>query len=195
MAKGTKPGAKPEEQEEVAPPQKSKKKLIIIIVAAVLVIGAAAVAAVLLLKPAHPRQSETEETTSEHKVEDSKFPAKFIDVGTFTTNLAPDEGDRFVQTAITFKISKPELEEKISATRPELQHRINMLLQSKLPSELAASEGKTQLAAQIKLQAEEVLGLRKATPTAGAEPAAGGPVAAKPQAGLDEVLFTSFLIQ
>lgn len=195
MAKGTKPGEKPEEQAEAAPPKKSKKKLIIIIVAVVLIISAVAVAALLLLKSGHPRQGGSEEAPAEHKVEEPKMPPKFIDVGTYTTNLAPDEGDRFVQTAITFKISKPELEEKISSTKPELQHRINMLLQSKLPSELSTSEGKRLLAAQIKLQAEEVLGLSKSAPTIGAEPATGGAEGTKTEAGLDEVLFTSFLIQ
>lgn len=188
MAKGTKPGTKPEAQEESAAPKKSKKKLIIIIVVVVAVISAAAVAALLLLKPAHPRQEETDAASSEHKVEEPKSSPKFIDVGTFTTNLAPDEGDRFVQAAIAFKISRPELEEVIKNTKPELQHRINMLLQSKLPSELATSEGKTRLAAQIKSQAQEVLGLRKAAGT-------GEPTKEKVDAGLDEVLFTSFLIQ
>lgn len=198
MAKGTKPGEKPEDQEAVAAPKKSKKKLIIIIAAVVVLLVVAGVAGWLLLKPAHPRQGgdvDAEATTAEHKAEEPKVPPKFIDVGTYTTNLAPDEGDRFVQTAITFKISKPELEEKISATRPELQHRINMLLQSKLPSELSTAEGKRLLAAQIKMQAEEVLGLSKSAPTIGAESDTGHAAEAKTEAGLDEVLFTSFLIQ
>lgn len=196
MAKGTKPGTKPEEAADTAaPPKKSKKKLIIIIVAVVALLAAAAVAALLLLKPAHPRQGEGEETHGETKVEEHKVPPKFVELGTFTTNLAPDEGDRFVQANISLKISKPELEEAIKNAKPELQHRINMLLQSKLPSELGTTEGKIKLAEQIKVQAQEVLGLRKAAPQHEGAPAEAGATETKAKEGVDEVLFTSLLIQ
>ena len=194
MAKGTKPGAKPEEQEDVAAPKKSKKKLIIIIVVLVLVIAVAAVAALLLLKPGHARKGEAEGAPTEH-VEEHKLPPKFVELGTFTTNLAPDEGSHFVQASISLKISKPELEEEIKVSKPELQHRINMLLQSKLPSELGTTEGKIELAEQIKVQAQEVLGLRKAALQHAGTPDESGGAEVKVQEGLDEVLFTSLLIQ
>ncbi len=196
MAKGTKPGTKPEalENETELAPKKSKKKLIIIVVVIVTLVAAGVVAALLLLKPAHKRDGDTEEVATEQHAEEHKAPPKYVELGTYTTNLAPDEGDRFVQAEISFKISKPELEESIKATKPELQHRINMLLQSSLPSELSTTEGKNRLAEQIKEQAQEVLGLRPTVAATGDEHSAATKKI-KIEDGLDEVLFTSFLIQ
>ncbi|MDP2143594.1 MAG: flagellar basal body-associated FliL family protein [Gallionella sp.] len=198
MAKGTKPGSKPEAQEAAAeaPPKKSKMKLIVIVIALVLLLAVGAVAALLLLKPAHsPEANNAEEHGQAEKVETPTGPPKFVDLGTFTTNLAPEEGDRFVQVVISLKISRPELEEQINASKPEILHRVNMMLQSKLPSELATVEGKARLADQIKVQIQHILGLRKTAPAIGSTETDTAPADPKTKGGLDEVLFTSFLMQ
>lgn len=198
--------SKAEKTAAPAVPKKRKKMLIVIIAAAALLIGGGA-AAFLLLKPAHPpkRGVEAEETVA----------PKFVEIGTFTANLIHEEGDRYLQVAITLKISKPELEEKIKASSPEILHRVNMLLQSKTPSELATLEGKEKLASDIKAQVEYVLGFRKTPPITtqatahNSEPAAvhneGEQNAPKAPAnvespkaiksGIADVLFTSFIIQ
>lgn len=197
MAKGTKPGSKPEAKEEVveAAPKKSKKKLIIIVVALVLLLAVGAVAALLLLKPAHPTGTENTDAAGKTEITETPAePAKFIDLGTFTTNLSPEEGDRFIQVSISLKISRAELETMVTASTPEIKHRVNMLLQSKLPSELATAEGKNRLAAQIKVQIQYVLGLRKTAPLIGSAQM-DAPTDPKVKGGLDEVLFTSFIIQ
>jgi len=198
MAKGTKPGSKPEAQEAAAeaPPKKSTKKLIVIVIALVLLLAVGAVAALLLLKPAHsPEANNAEAQGQAEKVETPTTPPKFVDLGTFTTNLAPEEGDRFVQVVISLKISRPELEEQINASKPEILHRVNMMLQSKLPSELSTVEGKALLADQIKAQIQYVLGLRKTAPPIVSGATAAAPADPKIKGGLDEVLFTSFLMQ
>ncbi len=234
MSKTTKPEA------EVAvdtPPKKSKKKLIIIIVAAVFLIGGGTTA-FLLLKPSHPAKSAQAEVTEEGDAEaegdnadtaeedtgDAQeahpdVPPVYVQLGTFTANLIHEEGDRYLQVAIDLKLTVPELAEKIKATNPEILHHINMLLQSKRPSELASFEGKKKLADQIKEQVEYVLGLRKTPPTI-TEPEATvnadehtanveettpnaeehtdkKPPASKPakKTGVAEVLFTTFIIQ
>lgn len=195
-AKGTKPGAKPEAQEEAGAPPKSKKKLIIIVIAVVLV-ALIGVGAMLFLKSGKSRHGNAEDQASsaeQEAPEEHAAPAKFVEVGTFTTNLAPDEGDRYVQVGVSFKITKPELEEQIKNTKPEIQHIINMLLQSKLPSELATPEGKNRLAEQIKEQSQEALGLRKKVMVEDDEHGTKAPKV-KVTKGLEEVLFTSFLIQ
>lgn len=199
MAKGTKPGTKPEAQEAAtaAPAQKSNKKLIIIIGALVLLLAVGAVAALLLLKPAHPPEEANTDGEGKHNGEQTEtvaIPPKFVDLGTFTTNLAPEEGDRFVQVVISLKISRPELEEQINASKPEILHRVNMMLQSKMPSELVTVEGKAKLAEQIKVQIQQILGLRKTAPAIGSVQM-DAPDDSKVKGGLDEVLFTSFLIQ
>jgi flagellar FliL protein len=198
MAKGTKPGSKPEAQEEAAEaaPKKSGKKLIVIVIALVLLLAGGAVAAFLLLKPAHPpgtADSPNAPANSEHAPAPAEA-AKFLDLGTFTTNLSPEEGDRFIQVAISLKTSRAELEPMIAASKPEIMHRVNMTLQSKLPSDLSSVNGKVLLAEQIKAQIQYVLGLRKTAPPIGSAQTEM-PAGEKVKGGLDEVLFTTFLIQ
>ncbi len=206
MSKPAKPAATGDQ------PPKSKKMLIIIIAVVVLLAGGAA--AFFLMKPAHPpKQEQTAEsegaTADEHGGDEEeeegsheKVPPKFIEIGTFTANLIHEEGDRYLQVAITLKLSKPELEEKIKASNPEILHRINMLLQSKRPSELSTVEGKEKLASDIKAQVEFVMGLRKTAPAIhttqqeGEAPVAHAePAETHSKKGIAEVLFTSFIIQ
>lgn len=220
MSKAAKPGAaeatgappkkgaeKPDAAEAVgAPPKKSKKKLIVIISVMVLLIGGGA-AAFLLMKPSHPAKSDEAEVAAEEA--HPEVPPVYVQLGTFTANLIHEEGDRYLQVAIDLKITKPELAEKIKATNPEILHHVNMLLQSKRPSELASFEGKQKLSEQIKAQVEYVLGLRKTPPTITETDATPNKVAqtapteaqSSPtethasNSGITEVLFTSFIIQ
>lgn len=204
MAKATKPaqagaksGARPAEDESIedAAPKKSKKKLIIIVAAAlVLLLGGGAVA-LMLLKPAPIQNHEAAAVaeTQPAEMHDSSQPPTFVDLGTFTANLAQEEGDRYLQVAISLKLVRPELVDKIKANNPEIQHRVNMLLQSKRPSELATYEGKEMLATQIRGQVEYVLGMRKAPPPISSELARAEPPGRKTE--ISEVLFTSFIIQ
>ncbi|HEX5337111.1 MAG TPA: flagellar basal body-associated FliL family protein [Gallionella sp.] len=205
--------AKPAAPATDAPPPKSKKMLIIIIAAAVLLLGGG-VAAYILLKP-HPPKHDDEAAVEETHAE---VPPKFVELGTFTANLIHEDGDRYLQIAISLKLTKPELEEKIKANNPEVLHRVNMLLQSKRPSELATVEGKEKLANDIKAQVEYILGLRKTAPAIGpSQHAAASNVTTaegsgehapqaqteasdaaetrKSKSGIAEVLFTSFIIQ
>lgn len=215
MSKAAKPGAaeaaaKPGAAEATdAPPKKSKKKLIIIIAVMVLLIGGGA-AAFLSMKPDHPAEPDEAEVAAEEALPD--VPPAYVQLGTFTANLIHEEGDRYLQVAIELKITQPELAGKIKATNPEILHHINMLLQSKRPSELASFNGKQKLAEQIKAQVEYVLGLRKsppeiadsdATPNKEEYAAQTAPVEAQSsptethagESGIADVLFTSFIIQ
>lgn len=189
-----KPGA---EETNDAPPKKSKKKLIIIIAIVVALIGGGA-AAYLLLKPAKHHDPAAEAAAKEKAENEARLknPPKFVDLGTFTANLVREEGDRYLQTTISIKITKPELEERIKANSPEILHHVNMVLQSKLPSELATLEGKEKLAEQIKGQVEYVLGLRKTAPPISSEQTGTIPAGTqKIRSDIAEVLFTSFIIQ
>lgn len=204
----SKPAAKPAAAATGDQPPKSKKMLIIIIAVVVLLAGGGA-AAFFMMKKDHPPKGEhaaetEEEAPAEEEDDKHKVPPKFVEIGTFTANLLHEEGDRYLQVAITLKLSKPELEEKVKTSNPEIQHRINMLLQSKRPSELSTVEGKEMLAADIKSNVEFVLGLRKSAPAlrtahAPVEGEAPAPHAAHEESpskkGVAEVLFTSFIIQ
>jgi flagellar FliL protein len=204
MSKTAKPAAP--QATDTPPPKKSKKKLIIIIVLILLLAGGGA-AAFLSMKPSPPASPDEAGAAAEEAHPEA--PPAYVQLGTFTANLIHEEGDRYLQVAIDLKITKPELAEKIKATNPEILHRINMLLQSKRPSELASFEGKQKLAEQIKAQVEYVLGLRKtppaiadadATPDKEAPAAQSSPDAAPTgthagKSGIADVLFTSFIIQ
>ncbi len=184
-----------EAKEADAPPKKSKKKLVLFILALVLLMGGGA-AAFLLLKPApapkHGGSATAEAARPEARPE---IPPKFVDLGQFTANMIREEGDRYLQVAISIKISKPELEDKIKESKPEILHRVNMLLQSKRPSELSTFDGKDRLAQQIKAQVEYVLGLRKTPPVIGSEESATPIEPRSGKSGITDVLFTSFIIQ
>lgn len=100
---------------------------------------------------------------------------KFIDLGTFTVELLPEKDgmSQYLQVAITLKVDEPKLEQTITAMRPEILHKVNMLLQSKRPSELSTFSGKENLANDLKIHIGNVLGI----------------------SGLSAVFFTSFVIQ
>lgn len=180
-----------ETEESDAPPRKSKKKLILFILAVVLLMGGGA-AAFLLLKPAAPAPKHGGTATEAAR---SEIPPKFVDLGQFTANMIHEEGDRYLQVAISLKITKPELEDKIKEAKPEILHRVNMVLQSKRPSELSTFDGKEKLAQQIKAQVEYVLGLRKTAPAIGSEQSAAPIEPSAGKSGVTDVLFTSFIIQ
>jgi len=188
MATPAKPAAAAAAKPET-PPAKSNKKWIIIIALILLINGGTT--AYLLLKP-HAASGDKAEASHSAAV-DSK-PPSYIPLGTFTANLIHEEGDRYLQVAISIKVSKPELEEQIKARNPEILHHVNMLLENQLPSHLATIKGKEQLASDIKDQIEEVLGHRSSTPAINqAKPATNEQ--RQTRSGIEEVLFTSFIIQ
>lgn len=216
MSKPAKPAAAAGDQ----PPPKSKKMLIIIIAVVVLVVGGGAGAYFFLNKSDHSAKKEQaaasedanaseddggEEASGGHE----KTPPKFVELGTFTGKLVDANADRYLQTTMSVKLTKPELEEKVKEFNPEILHRINMVLQSKRATELETIEGKEKLASEIKAQVEYVLGLRKSAPPIRTSPepdagAEGGHDAhAAPEhkeeshskKGVEAVLFTTFIIQ
>jgi len=195
MAKAAKPAAQePDIEEEAgAPPKKSKKKLIVVIAVLVLLLGGGAAAFLLLSPPPAPKRGGPAPAAAEEAR--SKVPATFVDLGQFTANLMHEEEDRYLQVTISLKLTKPELEEKIKETKPEILHRVNMLLQSKRPSELSTIDGKERLAQQIKAQVEYVLGLRKVAPVISSDPSAAAIEPGTGKSDLTDVLFTSFIIQ
>ena len=198
MARAAKPAAQaaaPQTSgggDAAAPPRKNKKRLILLIAAIVLLMGGGA-AAFLLMKPAQTPKHGSGAAPAEAGRQE--IPPKFVDLGQFTANLVREEEDRYLQVTISLKVSNPELEEKIKESKPEILHRVNMLLQSKRPSELSTFDGKERLAQQIRAQVEYVVGLRKTAPPINPEQSPA-PVESSPsKSGISDVLFTSFIIQ
>lgn len=193
-------------------PPKSKKMLIIIIALVVILAGGGA-AAFFLMKPHPPKGAEAEAQVEEPAKDEHAVAPKYMELGTFTANLVHEEGDRYLQITISLKLSSPEMEEKVKASNPEILHRVNMLLQSKRPSELSTVAGKELLAKDLKTHINYVLGFVKKAPkivtapepdstTETPEPPTNHAAeeeddgeSHKSSKGVVEVLFTSFIIQ
>jgi len=154
------------------PAPKSKKKLIVIVVAAAVLLGAGGGAAAYFLG----HKKEGADGHKEAKAEPAKPPV-FMNLEPFTVNLSPEDGEQYLQTAITLKVQSNEVSETLSTHLPEVRSRILLLLSSKKASELSTIAGKNKLAAEVLAAVKE-------------------PFAPKaPEQEVQNVMFTQFVIQ
>jgi flagellar protein FliL len=138
--------AKPVAEAPAAPPRK-KSKLLLIVLAVFVLLAAGAAATWWFMQPA----DEDEEAEVEAK------PSIFLPLEQFTVNLQPEEGQQFLQVAMTLNVSDPEIAEGIKAQMPQVRSRVLFLLSSKKPSELSSVEGKNRLSEQLIQEVEAVL--------------------------------------
>ncbi|SDA12134.1 flagellar FliL protein [Nitrosospira sp. Nsp18] len=122
----------------VDPKQKSKSsKLILVIVSAVLLLGAGAGGAAWYFR----------------QVQDGATPVKkppvFVSLDTFTVNLQPEHSEQHLQTNLTLKVENVEAVGLIKLHMPEVRNRILLLLSSKAASQIIATDGKKELAAEL----------------------------------------------
>jgi flagellar FliL protein len=187
MAQAAKAPAKPETP--AAAPRRSGKLLLIILLIAVLIFTLAVmgVVALLLLKKGgnsggHDAAPESAAPVPAVTMVDLNKPPVFAVLDPFTVNLSGKDGDegRYLQTVIALRVADQRTADAFKGWMPEIRHRINMLLSSKLPSEVQDAQGRETLAGEIQAQLNTLLG---APPSSGA----AGPVQA--------VLFNSFIIQ
>lgn len=171
MAKPAKPAAAKKEDAAVADAPKSNKKMIIIAAVLVSVIGGGA--AWYFMKGKSADHAEVA------KAEAHKEPI-FIPLEAFTVNLQREEADQYLQVNISLKVFEPELVEKIKAVLPEIRSKLNLLLSSKRPSELAMAEGKKKLAAEIAVETNNVLGIHVPAAVSASAPVAVPEIAAAP---------------
>ena len=186
--------AKAEEGDDV-PKKKGKLGLIIVIVLlVVLILIAVGVGALLLLKGGKDKGAEEHAQQAAPAAAqlqtagtvDLTKPPTFIPLDAFTVNLRRDEGDHYLQEVAVLRVADATMDATLKAFMPEIRHRINLLLSSKLPSEIATIEGRQALALTITEQINEALGFKPMRDAAG-QPVPNGPV--------QSVLFTSFIIQ
>ena len=185
---------------EIAPKKKQSKLTLIIIVLAVVLAAAGAAGAWFFLF--------NEAEGDEPKV--SSKPAVFLPIDQFTVNLQPEEGQQYLQVAMTLKIVDQAGAELIKAQMPEVRSRVLLLLSSKKPSQLVTLEGKNTLIAEIAREVEGSLATVKGAKSAKKKSEADGKKAkaakakAKPQdaeaqpAAPSRVLavyFTHFIVQ
>ena len=180
--------AKPEVAATDAPaPKKSKLMIIIVVIVVLLLLIAAALVGVLLLVKGKNSGDSAEATPAVQAAPtvDLSKPPVFVQLDTFTVNLAREETDHYLQAVIVLRVADATIGAQLNGFMPEIRHRINLLLSSKMPSEVSTMEGREKLAQEILTQVNSALGFN---PPANAAPGtAVGPV--------QGVLFNSFIIQ
>lgn len=177
---------------DAAPKKKSKLLLVLVIVLLlVIILVGGGLAALMLLKGKSSDSAEADAASAaapaapQVQIDLSK-PPTFVALDPFTVNLRREEGEHFLQVVIALRVADPKLGDGLKAFMPEIRHRINMLLSSKLPSEVATTEGRELLAVSIMDEANAALGFAPSTDARG-RMISNGPVQA--------VLFNSFIVQ
>ena len=99
-----------------APKKKSKLPLIIILLV-VLLAGGGGAAWFFLMR------GQADEEEHEVKAASSK-PATFLPLDQFTVNLQPEEGQQFLQVAMTLKVIDQHVADAIKAAMPEVRSRV-----------------------------------------------------------------------
>jgi len=129
----------------------SKKKLIIIVVAVlVLALGGGGAAWFFMHGDSDEEHSQDEKSAKKTKKPAKKAgPPVYIPVEQFTVNLQPENGDQYLQVAMTLQASSLEESEVIKTNMPKLRSRILLLLSSKHASEINTPEGKQQLSKEV----------------------------------------------
>jgi flagellar FliL protein len=127
-------------------PKKSNLLLIVVLVVALLAAGGAGAWWFL----SHSEDDEDAE-------EIASKPAIFLPLEQFTVNLQPEEGQQFLQTAMTLKVAEQDVVESIKAQMPEVRSRLLFVLSSKKPSELSSVEGKNKLMEEVTREVEAAL--------------------------------------
>ena len=176
--------AKPEAEGAAVAPKKGKKLMIVIVAALVLVLALGG-GGYMVWKKMHSadEEDEVEVAAAKPKAEKKKGAKEtgpiYIALDQFTVNLAPDNGDQFLQVMISVEVEDMTVGDRLKSYTPKLRNNVMFLLSGKKASELVTKAGKEALANEIRDLINEVL-------DAGAKPGYG-PV--------KEVLFTSFIIQ
>lgn len=158
-------------QDAPSPEQgKSRKKLIVGVAAALVILGGGGGAYYFLSHKAPADATKTaEKAAPKHMV--------YLAMETFTVNLRDAERERFLQATINLEVVDAATIESIKQQMPSIRNRVLLLLSSKSAEELLSREGKEKLSAEI------IAELRKSLDGAG------------PNKGLEQVLFSHFVIQ
>jgi flagellar FliL protein len=147
----SKQGAAPAPAAAQAPAKKGLPKKLIIIVAAALALCAGGAGAFIYLnkKPAAGAEAPKKEAQR-------KLP-NFLDLDSFTVNLAEKDQDRYMQIKFSLEIGSTEAENTIKEMLPALRSEVLLVLSSRQATDLASREGKETLAKDIVAAANKAL--------------------------------------
>lgn len=143
--------APPQADTKAKPPEgKSKKKIFLLLTVAVLILGIAG-GAFAWYSSNHKADNKNHK---EVKAEPSKPPI-FVNLDPFTVNLQPENGEQYLQIALTLQVNDQAQAELIKLNMPQVRSRLLTLLSSKMPSEISTVEGKKQLSNEILAQVKQ----------------------------------------
>ena len=196
--------AKKAETEAEAPPAKPKGKLILFIAIGVLVlvlIGGGA--AYFLMKKKAPvegedgedAQAEVKPKKKDKKADHSVAPSFHKFDKAFTVKLQTEQQEAYLQAEVQLRVLDATALELLKQYDPELKHRIMLILLTKKASELGTAQGVQRLSNEIRETVNNTLEppvVKKGKEKV--EPKEPGDTAA-PDAPVQAVLFTSFIVQ
>jgi flagellar FliL protein len=196
--------AKKAETEVEAPPAKPKGKLILFIAIGVLVlvlIGGGA--AYFLMKKKAPvegedgedAQAEVKPKKKDKKADHSVAPSFHKFDKAFTVKLQTEQQEAYLQAEVQLRVLDATALELLKQYDPELKHRIMLILLTKKASELGTAQGVQRLSNEIRETVNNTLEppvVKKGKEKV--EPKEPGDTAA-PDAPVQAVLFTSFIVQ
>lgn len=178
-----------------APPKKKGKLLLIIgIVVLVLVIGAAAVL-FLLMKKSHSADEGEDgaETHAAAKVE-KQGPPVFVKLEAFTVRLQSEGAESYLQAVPELRVLDEHVAEDVKTYMPEIRHKCLLVIAAKHPADVGTPEGVQQLANEMRMT---INGILEPADTRKKKVKVAGEISdtAKPDAPVQAVLFSSFIVQ
>lgn len=134
--------------EPVEAPKKSKKVLIIAIIAGVLLLLIAGGAGAYFLLAAKKAAPDANHAAAVAAATPSAMPV-FVSIEPYVVNLQQENGDQFLQVALTLQVNDAETADAIKTFMPLVRSRLLLALSSKKASELSSVDGKKKLIQEI----------------------------------------------
>lgn len=191
------------EGETPAATPKKKSKLTLLIIIGTLVLSLLGGGAFFLfMKPAPAGGLDNAENKThapiKKKVDHSIPPVFYKFDKPFTVKLQAEEQDAYLQTEVQLKLRDAREQEVIKQYEPELKHRMTLAMMGRKASDLATATGVQRLANELRDVANHVIA-PPATQTASsvpeAESADNAATDAPPDAPIQSVLFSTFILQ
>jgi flagellar FliL protein len=182
------------------------KKLILMAAVAALVLGGVGVGLMVYLgkqraaAEAAADEDDARAATASPKKKEHRSPPVFVPMDNFVVNLADHDADRYAQIGVTLEVTDEKQAEEIKSYMPAIRNNILLLLAHKASADLAGSDGKVQLAREIRREALRAMGEDLPDDE---DPAASAPKAKKKKVKAEDaaelpirsVQFSSFIIQ
>ncbi len=124
--------------------KKPKSKLVLFIIIGIVVLAVAIFAATKLMGGTSKAKDAEHEEVAEADEAPSKLPV-FLTIDPFVVNLQPEDGDFYLQIALTLQLPTQKTADTLKLYMPQVKSRLLMLLTSKKASELISNDGKEKL--------------------------------------------------